>query len=503
MERQRVARKNEGNYQRRVHPSAKSVLPTHAPMHPLLQVQLTIGNQALQRLLSSEVIQAQLTIGQPGDTYEQEAERVAEAVMRMPEPQAPQGTGISGQARRVRHQRMWPKCEEESHPQPDRNKEKVLQADETPCRTANVTPKIDEHINATWGAGQPLPKSVREFFEPRFGHDFRQVRVHTDAKAAESARAVNALAYTVGQNVVFGAGRYAPDTRAGRRLLAHELTHVLQQGTVNRPSSIVIGTGQLLLQRQRTGVRGRRARRRAVRDRVESLIKRFHAASDLDEKNALAMKAVRLIIRAYRFLTKGLSQMRFEPNLSPDGQERCERPGKSSVLFGPGAFAQGYEYLVNLIAHELVHVRQCRFGIQNRPTSEFLGYSVEVLALGTTSGYRSVRLPPLPAEQLSVTATHTLKYWKRMSVGQQRNYWARFQAVRDKLRERFTREAPPALRAGRPPSADPFSPEHQEWLEASRSPWQKVKEILEEFDTVLPPTLYKPPYRPYPHRWYV
>src|SRR5690348_10689940 len=65
--------------------------------------------------------------------------------------------------------------------------------------------------------------------ESRFGQDFSQVRVHTDTKAAESARAVNALAYTVGQDVVFGEGQYTPGTQEGKSLLAHELTHVVQQ----------------------------------------------------------------------------------------------------------------------------------------------------------------------------------------------------------------------------------------------------------------------------------
>jgi hypothetical protein len=77
--------------------------------------------------------------------------------------------------------------------------------------------------------GQPLDQATRAFMEPRFGHDFSQVRVHTDAKAAESARAVNALAYTVGRDVVFGEGQYSLGMTQGRRLLAHELTHVLQQ----------------------------------------------------------------------------------------------------------------------------------------------------------------------------------------------------------------------------------------------------------------------------------
>lgn len=77
--------------------------------------------------------------------------------------------------------------------------------------------------------GHPLDGATRAFMESRFGHDFNRVRVHTDGRAAESARAVNALAFTAGHDVVFGAGRYAPQTDQGFRLLAHELTHVVQQ----------------------------------------------------------------------------------------------------------------------------------------------------------------------------------------------------------------------------------------------------------------------------------
>jgi peptidoglycan hydrolase-like protein with peptidoglycan-binding domain len=79
--------------------------------------------------------------------------------------------------------------------------------------------------------GQPLDSGARAFMEPRFDHDFSHVRVHTDARAAESARAVNALAYTVGRDVVFGPNQYAPNTWSGRRLLAHELVHTIQQNS--------------------------------------------------------------------------------------------------------------------------------------------------------------------------------------------------------------------------------------------------------------------------------
>ena len=79
--------------------------------------------------------------------------------------------------------------------------------------------------------GQPPDASTRAFMEPRFGHDFSQVRIHTDEKAAESAKAVGALAYTLGRDVVFGEGQYAPKTTQGQQLLAHELSHTLQQNT--------------------------------------------------------------------------------------------------------------------------------------------------------------------------------------------------------------------------------------------------------------------------------
>lgn len=90
--------------------------------------------------------------------------------------------------------------------------------------------------DALRSSGQPLDAATRSFFEPRFGYDFSRVRLHTDSRAAESAQAVNALAYTVGNDVVFGGGHYSPGSSAGNRLLAHELTHVVQQNGSNATS---------------------------------------------------------------------------------------------------------------------------------------------------------------------------------------------------------------------------------------------------------------------------
>ncbi len=103
---------------------------------------------------------------------------------------------------------------------------RAANAHASPGTAQGVPPIVHEVLRSP---GQPLDAGTRAFMEPRFGHDFGGVRVHTDARAAESARAVNALAYTVGRDVVFGTRQYAPETSEGRRLIAHELTHVVQQ----------------------------------------------------------------------------------------------------------------------------------------------------------------------------------------------------------------------------------------------------------------------------------
>jgi hypothetical protein len=100
-----------------------------------------------------------------------------------------------------------------------------------------VPPIVHEVLKSP---GQPLDADTRAFFEPRFGRDFSNVRVHADAHAAESARSVHALAYTVGQDLVFGRQQYLPQTVAGRRLIAHELTHVVQQGFQRSSSATAV-----------------------------------------------------------------------------------------------------------------------------------------------------------------------------------------------------------------------------------------------------------------------
>jgi hypothetical protein len=113
---------------------------------------------------------------------------------------------------------------------PGENKsDMILQRRSINAPETGITPPIVQEVVRS--PGQPLEASTRAFMEPRFGSDFSQVRVHTDAKAAESARAVGALAYTLGTDIVFGTGQYPPRTSNGLKLLAHELTHTIQQRT--------------------------------------------------------------------------------------------------------------------------------------------------------------------------------------------------------------------------------------------------------------------------------
>ena len=211
----------------------------------ILHLQRTAGNQAVQNLIKSGTLQAKLKIGQPNDIYEQEADRVAEHVMSMPEPMVRRQPEEEEEEEPVQTKVLAPEITPQLQRQAeeeDEEKEELLQTKEMSGQNAETTPDLESRINAIRGGGQPLSGSERRFFEPRFGHDFSHVRVHTDAQAAEAARAVNARAFTIGQNIVFGSDQYPPASGYLDTLLAHELTHVVQQTTAagQWPASAVI-----------------------------------------------------------------------------------------------------------------------------------------------------------------------------------------------------------------------------------------------------------------------
>lgn len=111
----------------------------------------------------------------------------------------------------------------------EEEEEELLQTKQEAGPAPEATPRLAAEIAAMQGGGQPLPAAERAFFEPRFGRNFGHVRVHVDDRAGGLAAAVNAKAFTLGQDIVLGVRAYRPETDSGRRLLAHELAHVIQQ----------------------------------------------------------------------------------------------------------------------------------------------------------------------------------------------------------------------------------------------------------------------------------
>lgn len=200
-------------------------------------------------------VQPKLMINTPGDRYEQEADRVAEQVMNMPnsslrgypvdqKPVARQITPlVQRQSLEEEEEELAPgdiEGSEESLPvlesvaTEDADKlsdqeEEFVQTKRQTSRLPVVTPGLAMQIQSLKNRGQPLSRFQRAFFEPRFKMDFRNVRVHTDDRAAQISRSINARAFTLGRDIVFGQSQFAPKTTEGKKLLAHELTHVVQQ----------------------------------------------------------------------------------------------------------------------------------------------------------------------------------------------------------------------------------------------------------------------------------
>jgi hypothetical protein len=204
----------------------------------ILHLQRTIGNQAVQRLLQASAedlnvesatttstrfaydfspiplrakthaeIQPKLAISAPGNIYEQEADRVADQVMSMPEPVAlgrEEGNASS------------------------RTTDQLVQHKPAIGGGVAVSQELNPQTQSP-RSNQPLSSQEKAFFEPRFGHDFSRVRVHADEQAALRADALRAQAFTVGEDIFFSRGAYRPGDGGGRNLLAHELAHVMQQ----------------------------------------------------------------------------------------------------------------------------------------------------------------------------------------------------------------------------------------------------------------------------------
>jgi hypothetical protein len=162
--------------------------------------------------------QAKLSINRPNDVYEQEADAMADKVMHINDNHVHQQTFFSPAITAV--QRKCQHCEEE---------EKKLHRKETNNNETTADASTENYINSLNGKGRSLTPDERSFFEPRMGYDFSNVKLHTNSEANQSAKSINALAYTHSNHIVFGTNQYQPNTEVGQRLMAHELTHVVQQ----------------------------------------------------------------------------------------------------------------------------------------------------------------------------------------------------------------------------------------------------------------------------------
>ncbi len=191
-----------------------SRIPIHSVAHPILQ--------------------AKLSINQPGDAFEQEADRVAARVMSMRPSLAL--TPASNAPRIQRQCACGGICSDCRNEARNATAGKLQRKSVTaPPANSTAPPLVQE---ALYSGGHPLDTDTRSFMESRFGQDFTHVRVHTDAKAAVSSRSIQALAYTSGADIAFAPGQYSPGTDRGKHLLAHELAHVVQQQQAPLPDKI-------------------------------------------------------------------------------------------------------------------------------------------------------------------------------------------------------------------------------------------------------------------------
>jgi len=197
----------------------RAASPTAASRSPALELQQLVGNQAMQQLLRSGFIQAKLAISNPDDPEEREADDVSNTIMRKAA-----GTPAASPCSCSEGEEQCDECQQKQ------STPVIQRRASSPAASPHIPAIMNDVLRSP---GRPLDSVTRAFFEPRFGRDFSDVRIHTGADASASAQAIRAKAYTVGRNIVFSAGEFGPESLQGRGLLAHELVHVIQQRHVS------------------------------------------------------------------------------------------------------------------------------------------------------------------------------------------------------------------------------------------------------------------------------
>lgn len=235
----------------------KQTAPRAVDSGSLSDLQRVLGNQGLQRMLAQRKIQAKLTVGAADDQYEQEADRVAKDVMSA--APAPSTDSVQREDETLALKRADIQREEGGEMEDEelllkradiqRSEGGEMEDEELMMKRADiqrapvdmsgsfdVDDNVEGEINGMKGGGQALPGSAQNFFESRFGQDFGDVRVHASSQADTLNRSIGARAFTNGNDIFLRSNEYNPDSSQGRELLAHELTHVVQQ-TGGKPSA--------------------------------------------------------------------------------------------------------------------------------------------------------------------------------------------------------------------------------------------------------------------------
>jgi hypothetical protein len=251
-------------------------------------------------------LQTKLDVNEPGDIYEQEADRIANQVLT-----GPANALMSESPLRI--QRL-----------PGRSKE---QSDAAPASVYQVL--------AT--SGGRLEPATRAFFEPRFGFDFSRVRIHTDVRAEEASRSIHARAFTAGNHIVFGGGQYAPQTDPGRSLLAHELAHIVQQNGLGPATPI-----------QRQPAHG--GENLALRDNInpekwsEQLEAQYRIRGDTETADAIRDCRIKGLPACMRILTSSDVHVLYARNITPQprsGSQPVSAKGNVSPVSGSQAAVGG------------------------------------------------------------------------------------------------------------------------------------------------------------------
>ena len=283
----------------------------------VMHLQRTAGNRAVMRLLKQHSIQPKLTVGAADDSYEQEADRVAGQVLAMPASPAPASTTPpspavqreSGEEEEEVQMKAQPlaasvtRLQRHDGPEEENAQASPIQRQDVPEEeevqasriqrpadgSFSPTGDFEERLGAARSGGEALPEGLRADFEPRFGADFSTVRVHTGADSNTLNREIQAGAFTSNSDIFFADGQYDPNSQQGKELLAHELTHTIQQGAAPVKSAQRQADPELARNLTHTAPQGRvlgRMQQEQLTTNANRSLQRHPVGKELTDKDA-------------------------------------------------------------------------------------------------------------------------------------------------------------------------------------------------------------------------